>query len=260
MSLYGLDGQEISSTPAPSLGPVVAPLRLPAPEDLPRWQRECRSLFGEPNAHIAWAHLDWYDDQGVNRLVVFQMIPLEKASFFELQMFGEEKEPEWKADGTCPGAPMTRLAWNLFHRERALPKVFWIIEGDRGGHKYRFSHRERALLKLAGKPCDPPVPGSLPYAPWDNRVVAALKAIDRLRFWNKAIDLADRTPEMLEADEQEALRQMKDSYLTWLERQVEAKMDEVETFARPIVTDDLVSRDVAPVDADALRAEYVQSN
>ena len=261
MTLVGLDGQALTSAPVvsePVVGNTVGPIRLPAPSDLPRWQRECRDLFGQPNAEISWAHLDWYADQGVNRLVVFQMVPLARASFFSLSMYGEA-EPEWKADGTAKGAPMTRLGWDLFHREHAVPTVFWIIEGPNGGHKYRFSRRERAMCKLARLPADPPVPGSQPYAPWDNRVITALKAIDRLQFWNKAMDLADRSPEMLDEDEKQAEREMREAYTTWLERQVDAAADSVSSLTRPLVSDDMVSRDVAPIDADRMRHEYIHS-
>jgi hypothetical protein len=235
---------------------VVEPIRLPAPADLARWQRECRSLFGKPNDHLAWAHLDWYNDQGVNRLVVFQMVPLTKASPFMLYLFGEQ-EPAWRADGTAKGAITTRLGWQLFHTHRAVPMLYWIIQGERGGHKYRFSRREQKALELAGRSGEPPLPGSLPYAPWDTRVVKALKELDRVAFWTKAMDLADRSPDDLDEEMRAAERGMRAQYLDWLERQVDAAADDVSSLTRPLVTDDLVSRDAVPMDADRMRHDYI---
>lgn len=261
MTLIDLDGRPLVSSPAPLLGvrATLGPQRLPAPSELPKWQEECRRMFGQPNEYIAWAHLDWYDDQGVNRLVVFQMLPLGKASSILLEQF-TGPEPEWKDDGTAKGAMVTRLAWKLFKQYRAVPLMFWVIEGSHGGHQRRFSEPQQKLLQLQGLPPHPPVPGSQPYAPWDNRVVTALAAMDRVKAWDKMLDFADQRPEDLDREMQAAAVAMKTAYLDWLTQQVDAAFESVDTLQSPVVTSDLLSRDVAPVDPDAARATLMTEN
>lgn len=250
MTLIGLEGQPLVASKVEA---TLGPQRLPAPSDLGRWQEECRQLFGQPNEHIAWAHLDWYDDQGVNRLVVFQMVPLAKASAIVLdELTGPE--PAWRGDGTAKGATVTRLAWRLFHQYRAVPMMFWVIEGERGGHQRRFSEMQQKLLSLTGLPTHPPVPGSQPYAPWDQRVIHALTQLDRVRAWDKMLDFADQRPEDLDLEMQAAAVAVKTAYLDWLTQQVDAAFDSVDTLMSPVVTSDLLSREARPMDPDAARA------
>lgn len=76
---------------------------------------------------------------------------------------------------------VTRQEWELFREHRAIPKLYWIIQGEHGGHKRHFSPIEQKYLTLAGLPTDPPLPGELPYAPFDRRVLEQLARRDRLQ-------------------------------------------------------------------------------
>lgn len=256
MTLIDLDGRPLTSE-----GRVQAALgdqRLPPPSELGRWQEECRALFGGANDHLAWPHLDWYDDQGVNRLVVFQMVPLAKADAITLDAL-TGPEPEWRANGTAEGAMVTRLAWRLFREHRAVPLLFWIIEGDHGGHQRRFSEHQQRILRMQGLPDHPPVPGSQPYAPWDNRVKDALLLLDKVRAWDKMSDFADRHLDELDLEEQAAAAACKSAYLDWLTGQVDAAFDAVDTLQSPVVTEDLIRRDARPLDVDAMRATLTEA-
>lgn len=62
-----------------------------------------------------------------------------------------------------------------------LLEPFWIIQGEKGGTPYRISEADRKMLELAGLSGEPPLPGDLPYAPFDNTVLQAVLAWDRLR-------------------------------------------------------------------------------
>jgi len=61
---------------------------------------------------------------------------------------------------------------------------FWVIQGQQGGHKLRYTTDEAQVAEELGLAKAPPEPGALPYAEWDRRVRANLIAYDlsRSRF------------------------------------------------------------------------------
>jgi hypothetical protein len=78
-------------------------------------------------------------------------------------------------------AEVTRQEWELFREHKAVPKLFWILQGSGGGHRRHFTPLERKYLELAGLPAEPPSPGDLPYAEFDNRVLEMVRRRDRLQ-------------------------------------------------------------------------------
>lgn len=56
-----------------------------------------------------------------------------------------------------------------------------MIQGEQGGHKRWFNQAEQKALRYHGLPSDPPIPGSLPYAPFSPLVLEKVMRYDRLR-------------------------------------------------------------------------------
>jgi hypothetical protein len=77
-------------------------------------------------------------------------------------------------------AEVTRQEWELYREHKAVPKLFWIIQGNAGGHRRHYTRAEQRLLELAQLPTDPPSPGDLPYAEFDNRTLAMVRRYDRI--------------------------------------------------------------------------------
>lgn len=76
-------------------------------------------------------------------------------------------------------AEVDRLQWETHHAWRrqgvlGAPVRFWVIEGTEGGYPYRLTPAERSLWKMQGK-LDPR-PGDLPFADFDERTIAAIRA------------------------------------------------------------------------------------
>ncbi|MBA2713420.1 MAG: hypothetical protein H0U55_07705 [Rubrobacteraceae bacterium] len=80
-----------------------------------------------------------------------------------------------------PDCLITERAWHLFRETNCWGRPYWVIQGTKGGHKRWFSQNEQKLLKMAGLPTDPPAPGDLPYAEFDDRVLVQLEKLDMLR-------------------------------------------------------------------------------
>jgi hypothetical protein len=69
-----------------------------------------------------------------------------------------------------PDCLITERAWHMFQETGAWGRPYWVIQGEQGGHKRWFTTVEKQLLRMANLPMDPPAPGDLPYAEWDERV------------------------------------------------------------------------------------------
>lgn len=249
--LYGLDGSVLSSTVPPKVQRSLGGIRLPAPSELPRWQAWVERLWGGPNPHVSWLHLDWYDDEDVNRLVLWQVTPIEKCGPFAQELI-LGPPPGKDAFGRDNGVQMVRIQWELCQRLHGWCQVYWVIQGAKGGHKRRYTEIEQQLLKLAGLPPEAPVPGSLPYAPFDERVVALVAQRDEMLKWNLCQDFASRNWSQLDADEHAAVVDMRAKHLKWLEAQVDGVLDSV---TRADLQDIPTSREVAPIDWDAATHE-----
>lgn len=78
---------------------------------------------------------------------------------------------------------ITQRQWLLWRSERAFARPIWIVQGSHGGHKRRFSELERVILKKRGMPSEAPYPGQLAYAPFDDRILKALRAMSDLQEW-----------------------------------------------------------------------------
>ena len=82
-----------------------------------------------------------------------------------------------------------RRTWELHHlyAERGVlvyPRRFWVIQGPGGGHPWMLDQSDEALRLAQGLPGEVPSAGTLPYAPFDQRVLDAITAFDLWRWAN----------------------------------------------------------------------------
>jgi len=254
--------------------PVEVPLELrKAPVNFmwtrdvpPAWQARLDQIF-PPNDRISWLKLVWvaadevlvrrpngFDEvkvDAVQRWVVFQMtrqVPSSVRSFLE----GPPPHPKRNQ------IPVMREQWDLYRDFKCYAQPYWIVQGERGGHKRRFTKHEQKLLKAQRLPTEPPEAGSKDprwgYAPFDERVMNKLIAFDHVQFWNRAIEYDERGADQLEAEERQAAQDCRGWLLTWLESQVDAQMDSIPIGA--IQT----SRDVQPLDVDLERHNLITAD
>lgn len=160
---------------------------------------------------LAWMSGDPWEQQegpegiqyGVQRWCVYEMIPLRVWwGLIQAQRQKGHKEEDiiqWQIldalngphprdlghfdevlDRFVSDAEVTRQEWELYREHKAIPLLFWIIQGENGGHKRTFTPIEQKYLKLAGLPSEAPAPGSLPYADFDQRALFQLARRDRI--------------------------------------------------------------------------------
>jgi hypothetical protein len=130
--------------------------------------------------------------------------------------------------------------WLLHKQTGGLPTRSWIIEGTAGGHAWQFGQFEKHFLLACGT--DPetveqlvdlwPVPGSLPYADYDQRVFNALAERDQLNTWKESLRWQDRNDHAVAADvldraSRHRHRDMQSRMMTWIENQVGAMVSDI---------------------------------
>lgn len=132
-----------------------------------------------------------------------------------------------KHDG---GLAMTdRLTWELYHATGCYGTRWWSIQGPAGGHRFSLTHTEKKLLGTStdGRQRDVPFIGDLPYAPFDNRVLAHLARLEEVALWQRVVGKADVAAQhkLWDADEQQAAEIARASLADWLDRQFGAIWD-----------------------------------
>lgn len=227
------------------------------------WQAALDRLFPR-NDRISWLSIGWYaaDEvlvgqrikvDPVQRWVIWQMTPAAAVPTV-VRHYLEGPPPHPKKNPI----PLCREQWDLFRATGCYAQAYWIVQGDHGGHKRRFTDIEAKVLRVARKPDRPPVPGALPYAPFDQRVLDKLLQLDQALFWNRSIELDERKPEDLDADMRDAAQAARSWLVTWLESQVDSALDSVSTLSNPLPIP--TSPDAKPLDWDRAREELVTAD
>ena len=129
--------------------------------------------------------------------------------------------------------------WTLFQETGCFAVPCWIIQGDKGGHRWRLSGAELGALEQAGiKSPELPLPGDLPYADYDQRTYRKLAEFDRLRRWKESSNWDDRmqktqaglwvTRERVDQEQEYNLALMK-----WLDDQIETAVSDMSRSELP---------------------------
>lgn len=179
---------------------------------------------------------------------------------------------EWASDPDIPQSlggkrwvsysPVSYTQWLLYRKHKAIPLLCWIIQGELGGHSWRLTDAERRILaegdlyasgispdlsdpqeyelmvrQQMGRLKDTPLPGDLPYAPFDLRVLNQLQVRDKLRHWRRALAWQDRQKrenaiQLVREQRTEEQRDVRLLMDRWLRAQVEQFVEVTEDFWR----------------------------
>jgi hypothetical protein len=212
--------------------------------DVPlEWERELRQHSPKSDEH-GWLHLVWEPGERWvpgQRWTLYEMLH-EKFVDDEIleELYGESPRSEghycstkvpdqfqclcrrkreaWR-DGPC--TLIDRTQWMLWRQTGYFGRPFWIIQGDRGGHKFKFNGQEKEIRRLAGQAGDPPPMGDLAYAPFDQRVVAHITRNNRLSQLGQTLGEFKRTMgEGYEQHKATLARGLREEYVKWFDEQM----------------------------------------
>lgn len=257
----------------------------------PEWQADLESVVPRSD-RVTWLKLVWQPGmvyEPVQRWELYEMTPIVETKDgpnVPLHVLEALKGPsprvdgEWVADPKIPehlggkrwlsSSLVSLVQWQLFRETGCYGQRFWILQGFRGGHKWKLSDAERNYLasfgvtgREGGQP-DTPRPGDRPYAEWNEVAKQQILRLDRLRKWRLGTGwdarFLDKTPAGLYvqkdrwAEEQKFARTM----LTWLEAQIEEAVDDIPKSMLPTNADLPDGDHHYNKDEDALERELVE--
>lgn len=129
---------------------------------------------------------------------------------------------------------ITQRQWLLWREHSAFVTPLWVIQGSKGGHMVRFNPYEEHLRRLKRQPLHPPAPGELPFAPFDSRVLEALRMARKLHDLQSGLrqDFLERLtrPETHNAAERAFVKE----YDTWFDDRVENQRTRPNTSAERV--------------------------
>lgn len=212
------------------------------------WCHELYAIGGQPNAQASYLDVLWWageppssgaEDHAIQRWAIWECLPL--AALERTPRFAAQAYELLRAlRGPPPTSKRTwivregrrqmrstsivsQFQWELFQTRREWVVPYWIIQGNYGGHLWRFPPAYQMLLRLHGRRLQPPVPGMLPYAAWDNRVRSQLIRERELRERLESFSTRDRTTKTDSHHKREQIeieREGRRALLQWLDAQM----------------------------------------
>lgn len=193
------------------------------PDPDPAWQETLDELF-PPGGLVDWLHLYWeegYPWEPCNRWMIGQVTPLERIPPVYLEHLdgpdpadlGYLFKGKWHST-----VPISRKQWRFYQATGCLLKPYWVLQGTKGGHRYKYSRHERITIEINGGDPEAPYPGKLPYAVPDERTFLALTARDRLIIHEKTLAIKEnkeKKGEMLSAEADADARVLREELWAW---------------------------------------------
>lgn len=114
----------------------------------------------------------------------------------------------------------------MYREHNVWARNCWIIQGMNGGHPIEYDLMEQKILQACGLPTDPPPLGTLPYAPFDARVIAQLRKRSLITKYG-SLDAARRqaTPEAVQREMEDAERAFRQWHVQHLETALAPSVD-----------------------------------
>lgn len=206
--------------------------RLREPD--PRFVQALRNLYPRSERH-SWLEARWLagtPEDPIQRWAIYQMYPamvtpnLLWSPAQRVVFMGASRVPDPAWPLSLDRRSMHREQWELYLETGCAGQLFWIVQGEHGGHKRRFTHAEKSILQMVGLAGEAPIPGTRPFAALDARVLAKLAEIDRMRVVGAVVDAYQKRPgDRLDADERGELLRMRAEMWKWLETQVDEAIE-----------------------------------
>jgi hypothetical protein len=184
------------------------------------WQQALQRL-APPQDRSSHLHLLWGAGtplEPVQRWVIYQAIPALYLTPGRLGAFLDF------APCRCPTTPLELAGWDVpcgrcgrrpdaerqkvleyFFQTGCLSAPFWVIQGRDGGHKWRYNSADAMAARFVGRPDTAPEAGTLPYAPFDNRVLQKIRLTDQCQRAERDFATADANSRR---DAEEAFRML----------------------------------------------------
>ena len=203
------------------------------PATLARWRADLETLSPHHD-QTSFLHLVYepgWPWEPVGRLMLYDCPPLgvTKWEFLE-EVRGPSPDTKTHYDpitGQVTGTTLcNQTQWNIYQEIGRFSYPWWVIQGDKGGHKVQFTPREQVFLKGMDLPTSPPACGSLPYAPFDERVKVQIVKHDKLVKAYGDLKVMQHMATTGSSYQQEEDKQFRRKLMQWLADQVRDPIEE----------------------------------
>lgn len=126
------------------------------------------------------------------------------------------------------GRHIDQHQWRIYQETGRYATRWWVVQGTNGGHRYQWDREEIASIVSQMKTgnAQPPDAGSLPYAPFDTRVLKAIRSEhNAAKASTRLLDLWKRKESLAKAEHAVALETQKVLW-EWAGDQAEALWNE----------------------------------
>lgn len=182
----------------------------------PEWAARLREISPRTDT-VAWLELVW--EPVVERWFLYECLPLSairRDSLSEV-LLAECKGPDPRTLSRDKRGFRSGTQWELFRRVGTVGHICWVIQGANGGHLFQHTEQQQKMLAASGLPPKAPLAGSLPFAPFDERVVARIQEQDRLMAFVGTFETWKRQrTEGWEAMYQAKEQEFREQYVRWL--------------------------------------------
>lgn len=188
-------------------------LRTPPPE----WERRLREIspIVDKTSHLRFR---WRgDDEQWN---LYECSPIGILSPSRIEQLSVHWSTLPKAQQQGRKTFVTEYQFWMFQTFRVDAGRFWILQGTevlQGGTPFAFTERERKILEASHEEVEPIPPGILPNIPFDERVVKAILARDRLLKAGGDLDLLEKEqrPDHLKREDEQLEQDFRKAFLDW---------------------------------------------
>lgn len=245
--------------------------RPPLPE---QWERELSHIAPRSN-FLTWLKLRYITGdpwEPIGRWCIYQMraprlIENRVDLLRELRGphprstgFFDEKLGMWRGGAA---KQVSRDTWELFQETGHYGKLWWVIQGHQGGHRYVLDKIESKISRLNGGPGDTPAPGNLPYAEWDRRVFSKIVQLDRVRMWKHVTDFASRNHEQMDAEDEQEAQMARAAMWGWLESQVKSTVETIGKSGcmalKEAARNETMTKDEGRMDLEAIQRDFIET-
>lgn len=245
--------------------------RPPLPE---HWERELWHI-APPSQFVTWLKLRYVTGdpwEPIGRWCIYQMRhPRLIANRVDLlkELRGphprstghyDERFKMWRGGAA---RQVSRDTWELFQETGHYGKLWWVIQGYEGGHRYQLDKIESKVSAMMGGPKDTPVPGDLPYAEWDRRVFRKIVQLDRVRMWKHVTDYTLRNHETMDAQDHEEARMAREALWGWLGTQVKSTVDKIGKSGcvalKEAARNETMTKDEGRLDLEAMERDFIEN-
>lgn len=198
------------------------------PTPPPHWVRRLRE-FSPISDTVQWLNFRMFPvQQGIGRHDVWVLYTMTPASLItdQTKLKQLQDRPWWELPKDEQYGRMVTCSayqWEMYRQFQCLARPYWCLQGVKGGTPMQYTPYEAALLRARGLPTDVPEPGTLAFAPFDERVMTAIAVRDRMRtLGDRFSRLADPVQAVkdVKAEDEAAEKTYRTEFVKWFEERM----------------------------------------